>query len=228
MLKTLLTVLALAGTAGPALAADEAPSDALFEIAGQYAVIDPPQPTAGPDKVEVVEMFWYGCPHCYHFEPHLEAWLDDKPEYVTFTRMPAVFRRGWIPHAQAFYTAEALGVLDRIHGPLFDALHQDKRKIYSRAELADFFVAQGVDRVDFNRTYDSFAVKSKVKQAIIMTERYGISGVPSVIVNGKYRTSGSMADGFEGMLRVVEVLAGEEHQEKGTQQARNEPANAVN
>ena len=89
-----------------------------FEEGIEYQRVVPPQPTDDPSKVEVVELFWYGCPHCYHFEPILEAWAKNKPDYVYFKRIPAIFRDSWVPFARAYYTAQVLGVLDRIHGPL--------------------------------------------------------------------------------------------------------------
>lgn len=181
-----------------------------FDIYGQYERVTPPQATATGDKVEVLELFWYGCPHCAHFEPHLQAWLKTKPEGVTFRRLPAVFRSSWIPQARAYFTAELLGVLDQTHQALFDAIHRDKRPLNDREALAGFFVEHGVDRDKFMQTYDSFAVQSKVRRAQIMTQRYGIQGVPSVIVNGRYRTSGSLAGSYANMIKVMNILAAEE------------------
>ncbi len=185
--------------------------DPLFQIHGQYERITPPQPTQSPDKVEVLELFWYGCPHCYTLEPYLQRWVKGKPDHATFRRMPAIFSERWIPHAQAYFAAEALGVLEEIHDPLFAAMHREKRPINSKDQLKAFFKEQGVSEEDFLRTYSSFAVRSKVRQAMVMTNRYGISGVPAIIVNGKYRTSGTLAGSFQSLMKVIDVLVDEEH-----------------
>lgn len=188
------------------------PATIDLELQGQYEAIVPPQPTLSPGKVEVVELFWYGCPHCYEFEPHLERWLAKKPPHVVFTRMPAVFanNRLWLLHAQAFYTAQALGVLDRVHGPLFEAYHKAKRPLDTKERLAAFFVERGIPEADFERAWGSFGVQSKTRQAVALTERYGLDGVPAVIVNGKYRTSGSLTGTFANVLKVVDALVEQE------------------
>ena len=161
-------------------------------------------------KSEVVELFWYGCPHCFDFEPDLHKWLKTKPKNVNFVRMPAVFNKRWEMHARAYYTAEVLGVLDKIHQPLFDAMNLKKQKMASSGELAAFFVKHGVSKETFIETFNSFSVDSKVRRATDMTKRYGIDGVPTLIVNGKYRTSGSLAGGRKNMLKVVDHLIKQE------------------
>jgi thiol:disulfide interchange protein DsbA len=179
----------------------------------EYHKVTPPQATVSKDKIEVVEMFWYGCPHCYRFEPLLHEWLKNKPDNVEFVRMPAIFRPNWELHAKAFYTAEALGVLDRIHKPLFDAIHKHKQKLDSVAALRTFFKSYGVKAEDFDKTIASFAVLTKVQRAKRLSRAYGIHGVPSMIVNGKYMTDAKFASlGDSGgnsqkkMLQVVEYL----------------------
>lgn len=161
-------------------------------------------------KTEVVEMFWYGCPHCFDFEPNLQKWLARKPKGVNFVRIPAVFNPTWSLHARAYYTAEVLGVLDKTHEALFDAMHLKKQKMATADELADFFAKYGVKKDTFLATFNSFTVDAKVRRAIDLTKRYGIEGVPSMIVNGKYRTSGTLAGGKEGMLQVVDHLIKQE------------------
>ena len=157
-------------------------------------------------KTEVVELFWYGCPHCFAFEPVLQKWLAHKPKDVNFVRIPAVFNPTWSLHARAYYTAEVLGVLDKTHEALFDAMHIKHEKMANADELASFFEKYGVKKDTFLETFNSFAVDAKVRRAIDLSKRYGIEGVPSMIVNGKYRTSGSLAGGHEGMLKVVDYL----------------------
>jgi thiol:disulfide interchange protein DsbA len=155
-------------------------------------------------------MFWYGCPHCYHFEPLLEKWIEGKSDQVAFVRVPAIFRDSWLLHAQAFYTAKALGVLDKVHRSLFDAIHLEKRRFNTKEALADFFATQGVAKKDFLSTFESFAVQGKVQQAVVITRASGITGVPAMIVNGKYRTDAELAGSFERMLEVVDYLIAQE------------------
>ncbi|QBQ54339.1 thiol:disulfide interchange protein DsbA/DsbL [Nitrosococcus wardiae] len=183
-----------------------AAADSTFTEGVHYKTVNPPLHPLQPGKTEVVEMFWYGCPHCYRFEPLLEQWAEAQPEQVAFIRVPAVFRDSWLLHAQAFYTAEALGVLDKVHRPLFDALHLEKRPLKTKQEVANFFATLGVPKEDFLQTFESFAVQGKVQQAVVITRTSGITGVPAMIINGKYRTDASMAGSFEDMLKVVDYL----------------------
>lgn len=178
--------------------------------AENYKLIDPPQPTQTGDKVEVVEIFWYGCPHCYAFEPYLEEWLESKPEHIEFIRMPGILGKNWIDHAKAYYTAEKLGVLDKIHRPLFDALHKKGEPIMDKKRLREFFIAQGVDGTDFTKTFSSEEVSDKIKKAILMGKRYRITGVPTVIINGKYRTSASVAGSYSNIIDIINQLADKE------------------
>ncbi len=170
-----------------------------------YEAVSPPQATANPAKIEVIEFFWYGCPHCYSFEPSLKAWLKTKPENVEFIRIPAVFNEQWGKHAKAYFTAEALGVLDKVHGDLFDGV-QAKKELETEDQLAKFFVEHGVKEAEFRETYNSFMVDTKMRQAPEIAAKYGIDGVPAIIVNGKYRTTGSLAGTQEKMIDVINEL----------------------
>ncbi len=188
----------------------------------QYALIPAPQPTtAPPGKVEVVELFWYGCPHCYAFEPYLKEWLKHKPANAYFVRIPAIFNSPlWRLQATAYYTAEVLGILDKIHEPLFDAIHKYNIPLNTEDQLADFFAKYGVDKKQFHDTFNSFAVQAKVNRAAELTRLYGISGVPSIVVAGKYRTDGPMAKSYETLLNVVNYLVAKEaHAQAGGQKA---------
>ena len=175
-----------------------------------YITISPAQPTQTGDKIEVLEIFWYACPHCYDFEPHIDPWQENIAEDVEFRRMPGIFRKSWIPHAKAYYTAEKLGVLDTIHSPLFDAIHKDRKKILDDKAIRKFFLKQGVDSDEFAKVYTSEEVDTKVKQAYVMGQRYKVTGVPAIIVNGKYMVSGSTAGSFENVLKVVDSLVDKE------------------
>lgn len=177
----------------------------------EYKTISPRVDNQISDKqTEVVELFWYGCPHCFHFEPELLEWLKHKPKNVNFVRVPAVFNPGWRILAQAFYTAKVLGVLDKTHEALFNAIHVKGQRMATADELADFFAKHGVKKKDFFATFNSFAVDTMVRRAEDLTHRYGIDGVPSMIVDGKYRTSGSLAGSHEQMLKVVNYLIAKE------------------
>ncbi|MGD2113107.1 MAG: thiol:disulfide interchange protein DsbA/DsbL [Gammaproteobacteria bacterium] len=177
----------------------------------EYEKLSSPQPTSSGDRIEVVELFWYGCPHCYHLEPYVENWLRDKPEDVEFMRMPAILGASWELLAKGYYTAELLGVLDKIHSALFETIHEQKTKINKESALRDFFVKQGVPAADFDKTFNSFAVNVKVNNARLMTRRYAITGVPTLIVNGKYRTGpGMLSNGNDGVMGVVDYLIAQE------------------
>lgn len=175
-------------------------------IEGKYSVINPPQPTQTGDKIEVLEVFWYGCPHCYSFEPHVEAWLKDLPEDVAFIRVPGVLNRGWIPHAKAYYAAEKLGVVDKIHRPLFDAIHKNKRKLFTDDELMDFFEEHGVSSDEFKRIINSKELETKIRQAYFLARDYKLTGVPSIVVNGKYLISAGQIRTFDEMIQITNAL----------------------
>ncbi len=176
-----------------------------------YKKLPSPQPTQTGKKIEVLEIFWYGCSHCYYFEPIIEKWLEEKAGYIEFVRMPGVLGKNWLPHARAFYAAEKLGVLDKIHQPLFDAIHKEKRKIMDKKELRKFFVEQGVNGDDFDQAFHSKEVEDSVRYAFTMGQRYALTGVPAVIINGKYGTSASMAGSYNKIIDVVNTLAAKEY-----------------
>jgi thiol:disulfide interchange protein DsbA len=179
-----------------------------------YETLSPAQPTQNQDKVEVIEFFWYGCPHCYSLEPAMEKWLKTKPANVEFIRQPAVFSELWGKHAKAYFVAEALGVVDKVHAALFDAIQNKKQKLTSEDQLAKFFVAHGVDETEFRNTYNSFLIDAKLRQAKAMAPRYGITGVPALIINGKYKTNGPLAKSQDNMLDVMNRLIQQESQAK--------------
>lgn len=181
-----------------------------FEEGAAYEKVVPAQPTAHQDQVEVVEVFWYGCPHCHRFQPYLERWLDEHSEGIDYVRLPAVLRESWAIHARAYYTAEALGVVDKIHADLFDAIHNDNRRIDTEESLMAFFAERGVDEEAFRRTFHSFAVDSKIRRARLLTRRYGVSGTPAVVVNGKFRTGPVMAGSYDNLTTIMSYLVSEE------------------
>lgn len=181
----------------------------------EYKRISPPVPVEVPaGKIEVVELFWYGCPHCFRFEPLLDAWVKKLPGDVVFRRIPAVFNARWALHAKAFYTAELLKVLDRMHPVLFDAIHVQHRKLNTPQALRELFAEHGVKPADFDRVFNSFAVDVKLRRATELTRRYGIEGVPSLVVQGTFRTDGPLANGHQGMLRIADYLIAQERKRR--------------
>lgn len=162
--------------------------------------------TSDENVIEVIEMFSYTCPHCFRLEPAVEEWKQTLPDNVTFTKVPAIFRDSWLELAKVYYAAEATGDLELLHPKLFNAIHVDKRRLNTEEQLLDFVEEQGVDRESFAKMMNSFSVKSKVKKALVMSQTSGITGVPSMIVNGEYRTDASSAGGTEELFEVVDQL----------------------
>jgi thiol:disulfide interchange protein DsbA len=165
-----------------------------------------PQPVETGAKVEVREFFWYGCPHCYHLEPTLKPWLARLPSHAQFVRAPAALNPDWAVHARAYYAFEALGVTARLHGPLFDAIHRDRKPLFTAEAIADFVATQGVDRKRFLDTMSSFAVDGKVRQVTIAAQAANINSVPTMLVGGRYVTSVSMAGGQDRLMKVLDHL----------------------
>ncbi len=182
---------------------------------GMYKPVNSPLPGGKDGKIVVVELFWYGCPHCYHFEDYVEKWAPTLADDVEFVQLPAVFRRNWVPAARAHFAAEALGVLDRFHRPYFDALHKERRRLFREEAILDFVEELGIDRDAFEKAYNSFAVDARVREAMKYTMQSGITGVPALVVNGKYWTAASLAGDFEGMLKVANDLIERERKADG-------------
>ncbi|MGM0952905.1 MAG: thiol:disulfide interchange protein DsbA/DsbL [Pseudomonadota bacterium] len=181
-----------------------------WEEGAHYRALDNPVRTASENGVEVAEVFWYGCPHCYNFKPLAESWEEEAPDYVNYVRLPAALGRSWEPHAYAFYALEAMGELDKVHDALFEALAGERRPLNDAESLADFVAGYGVDPEEFVSTYNSFGVRARVQQAQSKIRGARITGTPTMLINGKYVTSASMAGGHENVLKVVEHLAEKE------------------
>ncbi len=164
------------------------------------------QPTDSGDKVEVLEFFWYGCPHCYTFEPFVKAWKKTKPANVVFSRVPAIFRPDWEVQARAYYALSSMGAIEDVHIKIFEAIHKDKKRLNRKASIADFVASNGVDRDTFVKEYDSFAVDTLVRKAKKNQALFNIQGVPAVIVNGKYLTSGSMSGNYDNLIKIMDHL----------------------
>lgn len=173
----------------------------------EYQEIIPAQLTRAPKgKIEVVELFWYGCPHCYRLEPALEKWRKTMPDNIDFIRMPAQFNKSWEIHAAAYYTAESLGLTEKTHMAIFKEMHEKKKKLNTVDELAAFFLNYGVSREKFTKVFNSFAVRNRQAHAKGMGQRYGAHSVPTFVINGKYRTNETMAGSKKDMFAVIEEL----------------------
>ena len=188
-----------------------------FQAGVHYDVLDEPVAVLADGKVHVEEAFWYGCPHCFHLEEKLKPWVAKLPVDVKFTRVPAMFGRAWVQHAKLYYTAEALGVLDQVHESVFRAFHLNKERLLNEDAQRDFLVSNaGITAKDFDKVYDSFTVKSRMKQGDKRIRSFKISGVPALIVNGKYVVSASTAGGQHKMTAVVDHLIAKERQAVAT------------
>ncbi len=178
-----------------------------FKAGVHYQIINPPQPTNDASKIEVVEVFSYVCPHCRNFQPFIEPWAKTLSDDVLFRRQPAVFGRPqWETLARAYYTVDALGDIEQAHQAVFDALHVERKNLTTDNALADFFTDYGISREDYLKTAKSFAIETKIKRGITLTKNYGVRGTPSIIVNGKYITTGTMAGTLPKTIEVVDFL----------------------
>lgn len=162
--------------------------------------------TDSGDKIEVLEFFWYGCPHCYSFEPFIQSWKKTKPANVEFVRVPAVFRPDWEVQARAYYALSSMGLIEDVHMKIFDATHKEKKRLNTLELMADFVAEQGVDKEKFIGQYNSFAVDSMVRKAKKQQTIYKVQGVPAIIVNGKYATSGSMSGSYDNLVKILDHL----------------------
>ena len=177
-----------------------------------YITLSSPVPTAQPEKVEAAALFWYGCPHCYQLEPTLKTWSETLPEDVNFVRVPAMFGGIWNLHGQLYYTLETMQAERAVHDSIFNALHNSDRKLSSATEIANFVAEQGVDKELFLKTWDSFSVKSKMEKAKQQAIAYQITGVPAMVINGKYRFDIGMAGGLQETVDVADALIEKERQ----------------
>ena len=183
-----------------------APLASLGQPRFNYSELKPPQPVESQGKIEVIEFFWYGCPHCYSLEPHIEAWLKKLPPDVEFRRVPAIFSQRWGHDAAIYYTLESMGLLDKLHKPLFDAIHKDSLRTDNEAALGEWLQKNGVEPKKFTDTMKSFGVQSKTRRAVQQTVAYKIDGTPAMAVAGRYTVSAEQGRTQQGMLQVVDGL----------------------
>jgi thiol:disulfide interchange protein DsbA len=193
---------ALALSAGLPAQAQGAPVEGTH-----YVRLGSPAPVNAPaGKLEVIEFFWYGCPHCNEFEPTLDAWQKKLPADVAFRRVPVAFREVYVPQQQIFYALEALGKVDAMHRRVFYAMHSERQRLEKVDEIAALMEKNGLDKAKFLEVFNSFSVQTKAKQATRLAEAYKIDGVPAMGIHGRFFTSGTLAGSPAKALQVTEVL----------------------
>lgn len=205
--------LAFFAAAVLSLSAVAAPEE-VFE-GKDYTRVSVPQPVATGKKIEVLEFFWYRCPHCNALEPGLNAWLKKLPKDAQIRRVPAVFRDDWMPGAKIYYTLEQMGQLNRLHDKVFDAYHVDSLNLNDPAVLGSWVAKQGLDRRKFEGIYSSFTTQSKAMQGAELARTYGVMGVPAFIIDGKYATSESMTGSEPRLFETLDQLIAKARSERG-------------
>ena len=206
-----LTFLSLAGLAQ---AADAPASGGPYKQGVQYQVVLPAQPVSTrPGQIEVIDFFWYGCPHCNAFEPYLESWEKTKHANLVLLRVPAVLQPEWEGAARAYYVAEALGILPKSHKATFDEIHQNKDPLQTEQDFERFYVkAFGVDAKKFESLWGSPEIDAKLAQSDVLANRYGLGifGVPTIVVNGKWETGGELVPNAAQIMNVANYLIAQE------------------
>ena len=193
----------------PEAAPEVIKSEPIKIVAGtDYVQLDPPAPVEAPvGKVEVLEFFWYNCPHCNAFEPLLASWLKTLPKDIAFRRVPIAFREDFVPQQRLYFALEAMGLVEKLHAKVFAAIHVEKLDLSKVAAITDWVVKQGVDKSKFNEQYNSFSVATKASKATQLQNAYKVEGVPALGVAGRFYTDGSVAKGMDRAVKVVESLA---------------------
>ena len=209
MIRGLLLTLSLVVFSLSCSAAEE-PASPQYVAGVHYDLITPKTWTADPSKIEVAEFFWYGCGHCYSFEPMIKQWKKGMADDMSFRAVPAVWRDVMALHAKAFYTAELLGVGEKVHMAIFQAMNLQRKPLGSQSDIAGIFTANGVDLETFNKTFTSFGIDSQVRKAQAQGVAAGLTGTPALMVAGKYYVSGRKAGGQADMLKVVDFLVEKE------------------
>ena len=206
---SLSTASAIAATALTLPVATSALAQARqFKDGKDYKRLEKPvTPDAPAGKVEVIEFFWYSCGHCNAFEPTLEAWMKAAPKDLSIRRIPVAFNPSFVPQQKLYYALEGMGQVNALHAKVFRAIHAEKQRLAKDDEIFAWVAAQGVDAAKFKEIYNSFSVASLVRRGTQLQEAYGVEGVPSMGVAGKYYTDGSMAGSMQTVLQVVEYLA---------------------
>jgi thiol:disulfide interchange protein DsbA len=198
-LRAVFAVAALS-LLGPMHAHAQAP-----RVNSDYVTI-PPQPVSTGERIEVIEFFWYGCPHCNNLQPALEGWLKRKPADVELRRIPAVFRDSWVNHARIYYTLEALGELPRLHQTVYRTIHTEEDRLLTPGAAAEWAVRNGIDAARWNAAFNAPEMQTKVQQSVSLTRAYSVPGTPSLVVDGRYLTSSGMAESMPAVIKTLEAL----------------------
>jgi len=204
-------VLATAALGLPHLAwAQKKPEDGTdYRLLDKRVAVEAP---AG--KIEVVEFFWYSCPHCNAFEPRLEAWSKKLPADVVLRRVPVAFRDDFVPQQRLFYALEAMGKLPELHAKVFHAIHTEKQRIDQEATILAWVAKNGVDQAKFQESYNSFSVSTKARRAAQLQDAYKVEGVPALGIAGRYYTDGTMAGNMDRALQVTDFLVADARKSK--------------
>lgn len=228
-LQTTLLSLGFAFTMASAGATPAAPQNGV-----DYRTLDKPQATEAGKKIEVTEFFWYSCPHCYAFEPHLAEWVKKHGDHIVFKRVPVNFRESFIPQQKLFYALEALGKSDEMQPKVFRAIHVERQNLDTDAAILEFVVKNGIDKQKFSDAYNAFGTQAKVKRALTLQEAYKIDGVPTIAIDGKYETSPSIVGNTMGKqteaalaaaaLQVMDALLVKAQKEHGATAALAAPS----
>lgn len=210
MLRAAAVLVAALGLAFAVPASAQQPVRADID----YRVIKP-QPVAAADRIEVIDFFWYGCPHCNNLQPALERWISRKPADVVIRRIPAILRDSWAPHARIYYTLEALGEAERLHQRVYHGYHVEELHMSKPEVMSAWAVRNGIDRERWEQAYNSPEVQRRVEEAAKLTRAYQITGTPSLVVNGRYLTSGNMAESLNAIVAITEGLVQKVRSEAG-------------
>lgn len=213
MLRTVTALLLGLGLLSTSLVA-HAQATPKYVAGVHYEVMKTQGIVNDPSKIEVREFFSYICPHCFHLETRVQSWLKTKPDYVDFVRTPVTFLSHAEPLARAYYVEQVLGVTDKLHEAIFNAIHVDHEPLFDEDALADFFAEHGVDKDKFNQLYSSFGVSTKLREADAMARDYRIQGVPSLVVAGKYLVLRKHLNSNEEMFDVVDFLVNKLEKER--------------
>ena len=202
-----LAAAALGASALPTLAQAQAKA---FQSGTDYLTLDKPAPTEAPaGQIEVVEFFWYNCPHCNAFEPMFDAWSKKLPKDVTVRRAPVAFRADFEPQQRLYYVLESLGKVEELHKKVFIAIHVDRQPLTTAAQITASVEKQGIPKAKFTELYNSFSISTKARKATQLQDAYALDGVPALGINGRYFTSGTQAKTLERSLQVADYLIGQ-------------------
>ncbi|NJS35688.1 MAG: thiol:disulfide interchange protein DsbA/DsbL [Brachymonas sp.] len=180
-----------------------------FQEGQDYVALDKRVPTEGKGVVEVIEFFWYNCPHCNAFEPALEQWAAKLPKDVTLRRMPVAFRDEFVPQQRLFYSLEAMNKVEKLHKKVFYAIHVEKKKLDTQGTISDWVAAQGIDKTKFEKVYNSFSVQTKARRAAQLQNEFRVSGVPALGIAGRFYTDGALAQSMGRALQITDWLIAE-------------------